>query len=368
MGNETSQNVTYSDKINNDVKLTWKKVGSPFPSVGREGQTACSLGSKVYVFGGVLPGGDEVIESNELFLFDSETLVWEKVRTRGTQPPGRSAASLVGVGDKLYLFGGLSQNFGWFDDLFVFDTVSNSWSVVTGDGERPCARDKLQATVVDKSIYYFGGFGPKSADEDILEEDNEEEDGAEFGWFDDLFVFNTESKKWSEPMQMNLGVPTARAAHGMCTVGRNIVIFGGRDMESRRNDLRMFNIDSRKWNTELKVNGREPEPRSFHTTTSVGNRVVVMGGRGIENQHFADVHIFDTDSTEWLQPNIDGDLPCGRGQHSVVLAGDRVVLFGGSGSFNPEIMQCTEHFTDTYILDRNDILKGSSISSNGTTS
>ena len=39
--------------------------------------------------------------------------------------------------------------------------------------------------------------------------------------------------------------------------------------------------------------GRQPEPRSFHTCTAVGNRVVVFGGRSPENVHFGDLHIFD---------------------------------------------------------------------------
>ena len=36
-----------------------------------------------------------------------------------------------------------------------------TWSVVEGEGNRPSARDKLQGTVIDTRIYYFGGFGPK---------------------------------------------------------------------------------------------------------------------------------------------------------------------------------------------------------------
>lgn len=42
------------------------------------------------------------------------------------------------------------------------------------------------------------------------------------------------------------------------------------------------------------TSGRQPEPRSFHTCTAVGNRVVVFGGRSLENAHFDDLHIFDT--------------------------------------------------------------------------
>jgi amphiphysin len=38
-------------------------------------------------------------------------------------------------------------------------------------------------------------------------------------------------------------------------------------------------LESRKWK-DFKVKGRQPEPRSFHSTTAVGNKVVVMGGRG----------------------------------------------------------------------------------------
>ena len=41
-------------------------------------------------------------------------------------------------------------------------------------------------------------------------------------------------------MQMNLGVPTARAAHAMCAVDKYLVIFGGKDAKARLNDLHIF--------------------------------------------------------------------------------------------------------------------------------
>lgn len=41
-------------------------------------------------------------------------------------------------------------------------------------------------------------------------------------------------------MQFNLSLPTPRAAHGMCAVGKDLVIFGGRDTECRRNDLHIY--------------------------------------------------------------------------------------------------------------------------------
>ncbi|KAJ8304073.1 hypothetical protein KUTeg_017656 [Tegillarca granosa] len=329
MGNESSQNVVYGDSIENDIQVSWSKVQfeNPFPT--REGQCCCSLGKHLYIFGGVLHG-DELVESNELLTFDVDTRTWQKLLCKGSVPSPRSAASLVAIGTKLYLFGGLSHEFGWFNDFYSFDTGHQC----------PSPRDKLQATVIGDKIFYFGGFGPKAGalgDDEEWEDDEDDEDdevpndqeGAEFA-----------TNKWSQPIQMNLGVPTARAAHAMCSIGKNIVIFGGRDTEARRNDLHIFNTETRKWDTEMKAKGRQPGPRSFHTATAVGNRVVVMGGRAEDNKHYADLHIFDSgihftyyfllhkETCEWLQPKVTGDLPTGRGQHSVEVVSDTLVLYG----------------------------------------
>ena len=54
-------------------------------------------------------------------LFLSVSNSWSSVEVKGDIPAGRSAASLVAVGNKLYLFGGLSHMSGWTDSLHVFD-------------------------------------------------------------------------------------------------------------------------------------------------------------------------------------------------------------------------------------------------------
>lgn len=61
--------------------------------------------------------------------------------------------------------------------------------------------------------------------------------------------------QWSQPMHMNLGVPTPRAAHGMCAVDGNLYIFGGRDIEDRQNDLHIFNIGEHSYMLYVLQNG-----------------------------------------------------------------------------------------------------------------
>lgn len=370
MENGANQSAINSSKVDNDITLTLKKVQSDFPFPPREGCVACGCeGNKVFVFGGVIQSdGVEPQETNQLLCFDLASEKWQKVKTTGTPPPSRAAASLVAMGTKLYLFGGLSHMFGWFDDMFMFDTETNIWAVIDPTGNKPRARDKLQAVAVGTNIYYFGGFGPKTDNDlDELDESEEEEEelpeaqtqqGAEFGWFNDLYIFDTVSRQWSQPMQMNLGVPTPRAAHGMCAVDTNIYIFGGRDIEDRQNDLHCYNTVSRKWDTDLSPKGAPPAPRSFHTLTAVGSRLVVMGGRGRSNEHFADVHIFDTETKQWLQPQLKDTAMSARGQHIAELIGQHLVVFGGTGQFSAETMQCQDFYTDTFIINAEEVSKG----------
>lgn len=363
------------------MSLTVKKLAdiSEFPYTGREGQVASCVGTKVYIFGGVEQGqGEEPKETNEMIVFDTDTGKWSRPSVSGTVPPSRSAASLVAVGTKLYLFGGLSHVSGWFDDTFVFDTISNTWAILETQGNKPRSRDKLQAVAIHSNIYYFGGFGPKTdeaavddvgadSDDDEYEDipESNEQEGAEFGWFNDLYVLDTDTLQWTQPMQMNLGVPTQRAAHGMCAIGSHLVIFGGRDTEDRQNDLHIFNVDSRKWDTDLSVGGLTPAPRSFHTLTAVGNTAVLYGGRGRGHQHYDTFHLFDFDTKSWSPACVVGDSPAGRGLHSTVAVGNKLLLFGGSGNFSPETMQCQTFFSDAYVIDTGNLL--SSTGCNGHT-
>jgi len=51
----------------------------------------------------------------------SETSAWSLVAAKGAVPEPRIAASLVAVGTKLYLFGGLNQQNGWMQNFHMFD-------------------------------------------------------------------------------------------------------------------------------------------------------------------------------------------------------------------------------------------------------
>ena len=54
---------------------------------------------------------------------------------------------------------------------YISFSDSNTWSILETQGVKPRARDKLQAVSIDDKIYYFGGFGPKSDEAEVDEDD-----------------------------------------------------------------------------------------------------------------------------------------------------------------------------------------------------
>lgn len=354
MGNESS--IAYGTKLLNDIKVEWKNVETQAKLPPRDGHCAAAMANKLYVFGGVrwLSDISESTESNDILVFDVDSQSLSKIVTGGELPSARSSAAMAAVGKKLYVFGGLSRDSGWFNDVYALDTETKQWEKVECNGVPPSPRDKLTCVAKGTKIFFFGGFGP------LEDAETEDQEGAAFGWFNDLFSFDTENCTWEKLSPAFTGCPTPRAAHGMCAVGSRIIIFGGRDSVGRKNDLFILDTETMEW-IPTPTTGRQPESRSFHTCTAVGNRVVVFGGRSPENAHFNDLHIFDVATSEWLQPTVLGIKPPARGVHTGTLVGNQFVLYGGSSDFDAETMQCQEFYGDVHLIDKEQLLSGNSL-------
>lgn len=55
-------------------------------------------------------------------IFFVDTGVWKLVKTKGDVPPGRAAHGCVSHGNKILIFGGMTQEGGASDESFIFDT------------------------------------------------------------------------------------------------------------------------------------------------------------------------------------------------------------------------------------------------------
>jgi host cell factor len=98
-----------------------------------------------------------------------------------------------------------------------------------------------------------------------------------------------------------------------------------------------FFLVERKWLWAFpQIEGVPPAPRGGHTATLTGASLVIFGGHFYEGKnsgfvYLNDTHVLDVNSSRWFKPKISGTPPLGRYGHTAILAGARIIVFGGKG-------------------------------------
>ena len=147
--------------------------------------------------------------------------------------------------------------------------------------------------------------------------------------------------------------PQARFLHRAAgEPGSQLYVFGGQGKEGEFNDLWVLDKEralrgaSDEWRF-LRPAGATPDARQSATLTSVGDQILMFGGRQGEVTFLNDTWLFDTTSCRWScvlpsetghglpgsampAPEAYAGCPSPRWAHSAVRFGDRVLVFGGS--------------------------------------
>ena len=142
--------------------------------------------------------------------------------------------------------------------------------------------------------------------------------------------------------------PSPRGGHSATLVGASLIIFGGHYYGGKAegfvylNDTIVLDVNDNRW-YRPKLNGIPPPSRYGHTGILAGSRIVIFGGRGANKVHYRDLHALDPITMTWYQGPECGNAPSGRLNHSASLIRTKMFIFGG---WNKESL-----FNDLYVLD-----------------
>lgn len=142
--------------------VTTKSRVSPSP---RFSHGCCIIGTKMYIYGGCSSSNTAF---NDLYLMDLREGRWMRPRTSGAPPPPKECATVVGYDNRdIVIFGGwcqpartgINSTAKFFDDLYIFNVISQSWSspAVNLNGPRPCKRAGHGACAIGRKMVVFGG-------------------------------------------------------------------------------------------------------------------------------------------------------------------------------------------------------------------
>ena len=145
-------------------KMRWEvpKVNGKGPSP-RGGCTSCLNGNRFLIYGGEIEGDKEppksdCMPSDELWSLDLEQASWTNCQIRGVSPGKLSYGAAACVGNKAYFFGGWNGEEAT-NGLFTLDAVSLMWEPVEDNpsGPRPSPRWGHSLIGVEDKLYMYGG-------------------------------------------------------------------------------------------------------------------------------------------------------------------------------------------------------------------
>ncbi|MDD9971663.1 MAG: hypothetical protein OXR73_35800 [Myxococcales bacterium] len=258
---------------------------------------------------------------------------WSVEDGSGAVPSERSRPAVAALGKRIYLFGGLFDDFssGEFvglDDLYRYDTRSDRWSRLAPEGPGPEARGFAgYAAVPQKRGFAVFGGGVYGADLNVT-------------IFQDLWLYTPADNRWTEVIADNDG-PPPRFDPKMWADGDTLYVFGGLNEQfSVNNDLWAYSFATNRWRlvTEQGAEG-SPSPRANAVGPDGARRgkLYLYGGEGSPDLGFpilGDVWQFDVQTQRWqeLSPDDGSTAPEPRNHGSVVWIDGALYLYGGDVS------------------------------------
>ncbi|ESO90158.1 hypothetical protein LOTGIDRAFT_218243 [Lottia gigantea] len=319
----------------------------------RCGHISQCIGMNVLVCGGYQVNDSYYLSPCDIWVYNLELETWKLHKSRGEVPNGMSGSCSCVYDEFLYVIAGHSYE-GNVNTVHKLNLKTLTWSKLTVLGEALSPRDKATCWCYDNKIYVFGGFGVP-LNHYIHDHGNFEFDPTlqmrdrgslhNRGWNNQVVVFDIKDETWSNPKCKGV-LPQPRAAHATARIGDNVYLFGGRYLYDRLNDLHCLNLKTLTWSGELNISSNIPVGRSWHTLTSVSEKLLFLYGGYTQNQvPLSDAWVLDVISLQWTQLNVPINRP--RLWHSACVSQEEdIVIFGGCASNILDQRQMTAHTND----------------------
>lgn len=315
---------------------------------GRSAPTVASLGSHIYLFGGLLDDFGKKINKfyNDFYQFDTERNTWQVLSPIGDSPTPR--AHSVAVGDsntnRILMFGGAyySSDFSIntaFDELWEYDPLKNTWHQRPATDPCPSPRANAHIWLVDDNIYLFGGIGLGT------------DTSGEF--FNDMWVYNIQSNRWTLLIPNN--APGSPLLRDLVNGGLNpskegkLIFYGGIGGHINRawtlNDTWEFDLKTQQWqNITPSPEHNVLPPRDAGISVTIFNHIFMQGGSlcgvgSVLPEHCGspfpqrcatdETWAFDQTKHIWSKLAVSGDPSPRLKYASAAVVDNKIYIFGG---------------------------------------
>ncbi|XP_070614293.1 rab9 effector protein with kelch motifs [Erythrolamprus reginae] len=195
-----------------------------------------------------------------------------------------------------------------------------AWYSLDLGGKSPCAR-------VGQNSLYLPPLKPGSRDGKVVIIAGANPSGS----FADSYFIDLDANCWTKLDWEHLLPRYEHAAFIPRSHPNTLWVYGGTSETGNRDCVQVLDLEIGSWE-KTKVIGNPPSPRTFHTSTAaIGDRLYVFGGgdKGVDPVQDQQLHIFDSTTLTWSQPEVGGQSPGPRHGHVVVAVENQLFVHGG---------------------------------------
>lgn len=153
------------------------------------------------------------------------------------------------------------------------------------------------------------------------------------GSFSHSHIINLDNHEWDIPEWEGLEPRYEHCSFVPDNCPQSLWVFGGAQQSGNRNCIQCVKLteNASHW-SKVSANGRPPSPRTYHTSSAcLGDKLYVFSGgeAGAAPVSDSTLHVFDTVSSTWSQPETQGRPPSPRHGHIIVAVGSKIYIHGG---------------------------------------
>lgn len=145
--------------------MYWKCFENKFSPTQRHSHSSTRIGDKLFIFGGL---SGTSTSYNDLWIFDLNNKTWSRPSTSGSYPSPKAAASLLSYQNKsLILYGGYShpysypfnQQVNFFDELHIYSMNKDTYmcSQILFSQDAPKLAGHTASIIDNNKMILFGG-------------------------------------------------------------------------------------------------------------------------------------------------------------------------------------------------------------------
>ncbi len=265
---------------------SWEEIQTQNSPGVRTNHTIVDINGTLYLYGGddgVARIGQARTGLSDLWVCTPESGMYRELTPSSQTPPPRKYHKAIVKNNKMYIFGGVNNEYIPTSDAWVYDPSVDTWAKLFDASNSEFADRSYQDTIVDKdgNIYISGGMVT----------------GTSGSAYSDVIKYDIATNTLTQVASCDYEY--ARFGHSSFVYDGKFYMAFGKSGDTFKNDMVEIDLNTGTCKTVTQI-GPVPKPTKFANATIVNDTLIYFGGYSKDEEN-KELWKYDMPTKTWTQ-------------------------------------------------------------------